>query len=190
MLDRFIFWHVKHLIGCVFELGLSIELLLFDRGYFSTELINYLKDAKIKFIMHMPWHREPLKPKTDMVYTTASHKKARVEQASFRVVAVGHKGKVLVFATNTCFRRRKLHRLFRKRWGIETSYRLIGLFLAKTTSKLYVLRKLYFFLGVVLYNLWVFWNFRRRMVVSVYDLKSAVRLFLVLSWLPDLEAGG
>jgi len=67
---------------------------------------------------------------------------------------------------------------------------LIGLFLAKTTSKLYALRKLYFFLAVVLYNLWVFWNFRRRLVVSVYDLKFAVRLFLVLVWLPDLESGG
>lgn len=125
-----------------------------------------------------------------MVYTTTSHKHKVVEQASFRVVAVENKGKVLVFATNTCFRRRKLHRLFRKRWGIETSYRLIGLFLAKTTSKLYVVRRLYFFLAVVLYNLWVLYNFRRRLVVSVFDLKFVVRLFLVLSWLPDLETGG
>jgi hypothetical protein len=54
MLDRCIFWHVKRLIDAVFELGLSVELLLFDRGYFSTELINYLIGAKIKFIMHMP----------------------------------------------------------------------------------------------------------------------------------------
>jgi hypothetical protein len=190
MLDRCIFWHVKRLLDYVFELGLSIELLLFDRGYFSTELINYLKDAGIKFIMRMPWHREPLMPETDMLYTTTSHKKTRPEQASFRVVAVEYKGKVLVFATNTSFRRKKLRRLFRKRWGIETSYRLIGLFLAKTTSKLYALRKLYFFFAVVLYNLWVLRNFRRRLVVSVYDLKVAVRLFLVLSWLPDLESGG
>lgn len=190
MLDRCIFGHVKRLLACVFELGLTIGLLLFDRGYFSTELINYLKEAKIKFIMHMPWHREALTPTTDMLYTTTSHKHKVVEQATFRVVAVEHRGRVLVFATNTCFRRRKLHRLFRKRWGIETSYRLIGLFLAKTTSKLYALRKLYFFLGVVLYNLWVFWNFRKRVVVSVFDLKFAVRLCLVLSWLPDLEACG
>jgi IS4 transposase len=190
MLDRRIFWHVKRLLECVFDLGLSVELLLFDRGYFSTELINYLKDAKIKFILHMPWHREPLKPGTDRVYATTSHKKSRVEQASFRVVAVEHKGRVLVFATNTRFRRRKLHRLFRKRWGIETSYRVIGLFLAKTTSKLYAVRKLYFFWAVVLYNLWVLWNFRRRLTLPVCDLKFAVRLFLVVSWLPNLELGG
>jgi hypothetical protein len=190
MLDRFIFLHVKRLLDCVFVLGLSIELLLFDRGYFSIELINYLKEKDIKFIMHMPWHREPLKPGADMLYTTTSTKRVKAEQASFRVAAVGHKGKVLVFATNTSFRHRKLLRLFRKRWGIETSYRLIGLFLAKTTSKRYGVRKLYFFLAVVLYNLWVFWNFRRRRVVSVYDLKVAVRLCFVLFWLPDLESGG
>jgi len=67
MLDRYIFWHVKQLIDCVFEVGLSIELRLFDSGYFSTELINYLKGANIKFIKHMPWHREALKPGTDML---------------------------------------------------------------------------------------------------------------------------
>jgi hypothetical protein len=33
MLDRCVFWHVKRLLDCVFELGLSVELLLFDRGY-------------------------------------------------------------------------------------------------------------------------------------------------------------
>jgi hypothetical protein len=190
MLDRCIFLHVKRLIDCVFGLGLSIKLLLFDRGYFSTELINYLNEANIMFIMHMPWHRRPLKSGTDMLYTTTSHKRNRVEQACFRVAAVAHKGKVLVFATNTCFRRCKLHRLFRKRWGIETSYRLIGLFLAKTTSKRYAVRRLYFFLAVVLYNLWVFWNFRCRRVVSIYDLKVTVRLCFVLFLLPDLESGG
>jgi hypothetical protein len=190
MLNRCIFWHVKHLIDCVFELGLSIGLLLFDRGYFSTELINYLKDASIKFIMHMPWHRNPLKPGTDMQYVTTSHKHKVVEQASCRVVAVENKGKVLVFATNTSFRPRKLHSLFRKRWGIETSYRMIGLFLAKTTSRVYRLRVLYFFLAVVLYNLWVMWNFRRRRRVRTCALKNAVRFCLILFLLPDIEEGG
>ena len=67
---------------------------------------------------------------------------------------------------------------------------MIGLFLAKTTSKRYGLRKLYFFLAVVLYNLWVLRNFRSKRAVSVYALKHRVRLSLVLSVLPDLEAGG
>lgn len=56
----------------------------------------------------------------------------------------------------------------------------------KTTSKLYALRELHFFLAVVLYNLCVLWNFMGKLSVSVYVLflKYAVRL----SWLFDVEA--
>jgi hypothetical protein len=37
--------------------------------------------------------------------------------------------------------------------GIEASYRMIGQFHAKITSKLYRLRKLYFHLAVLLFNI-------------------------------------
>jgi len=190
MLDRCILWHVKHLLECVFELGVTIKLVLFDRGYFSTALIRYLDDAGIKYIMHIPWHGEPLKAGVDRMYTTTTHKRTGFEQATFRLVTLRQKDKLLVFATNTSLKSRRLRKTFRKRWGIETSYRMIGMFLAKTTSKRYRLRLLYFFLAVVLYNLWVLYNFRRRRLVSAYALKHHVRLCLVLSWLPDLECGG
>lgn len=190
MLDRCKVWHVRHLLEKAFELGLTVKLVLFDRGYFSTEVIRYLDDAKIKYIMHIPWHKDPLKAGVDTIYTTTTHKKSAFEQATFRLVTVRQHEKLLIFATNTSFKRRRIKKTFRKRWGIETSYRMIGVFLAKTTSKLYMLRLMYFFLAVVLYNLWVLWNFRRRRRVPAHALELAVRLCLVLSWLPDLEAGG
>jgi hypothetical protein len=188
MLDRCTLWHVKHLLACVAELGLAIKLLLFDRGYYSTALIRFLDEAGFRYIMHIPRHGRPLEAGEDRLYTTTTHKRRVVEQATFRRVVVRQNGKLLVFATNTSLKPMRLHKLFRKRWGIETSYRMIGLFLAKTTSKRYGLRKLFFFLAVVLYNLWVLGNFRRRLAVSAYALKREVSL--ALSWLPDLEAGG
>ena len=54
--------------------------------------------------------------------------------------------------------------MFRKRWAIETSYRMINQFLPKKTSKLYSLRKLYFYLALLLYNIWVFINYKREKV--------------------------
>ena len=54
--------------------------------------------------------------------------------------------------------------MFRKRWAIETSYRMINQFLPKTTSKLYSLRKLYFYFAVLLYNILVFMNYKREKV--------------------------
>jgi hypothetical protein len=190
MMHRSKLWHVKYLIERVAELDLSVKLVLLDRGYFSTEVIRYFDETKISYIMHIPWHGDPLRAGVDRVYMTMSHKRTAAEQAGFRLVTMRRSGKLLVFATNTSFKPRVLREMFRKRWGIETSYRMIGLFLAKTTSKLYRLRLLYFFLAVVMYNLWVLWNFRRRKRVRTHVLKNAVRLCLVLSWLPSIEAGG
>jgi hypothetical protein len=190
MLDRCALWHVKRLLTWITELGLTIKLLLFDRGYYSTALMRYLDNRGLKYIIHIPWHGKPLKAGVDRLHTTTTHKKRRSEQATFRLVTVRQGGKLLIFGTNTSFKRCRVRKTFRRRWGIETSYRLIGLFLAKTTSKRYRLRLLYFFLAVALYNLWVLRNFRRRLVVSVHGLKHPVRLSLVLGWLPDLEAGG
>lgn len=190
MLNRCVLWHVQQLLKCIAELGLVVKLLLFDRGYYSTALIRYLNDGGFKFIIHIPWHGKPLKAGVDRLHTTTTHKKRVREQATFRLVTVRQKRKLLIFATNTSFKRCLVRKTFRRRWGIETSYRLIGLFLAKTTSKRYGLRMLYFFLAVVLYNLWVLRNYRCKVAVSVYALKHWVRLSLVLSVLPDLETGG
>ncbi len=47
---------------------------------------------------------------------------------------------------------------YRRRWGIETSYRVIGDFLAKTTSTSFSVRLFYFQFAVMLSNLWVLVN--------------------------------
>lgn len=47
---------------------------------------------------------------------------------------------------------------YRRRWGIETSYRLIGDFLAKSRSTVFSVRLFYFLFAVTLYNLWVLCN--------------------------------
>ncbi|MFP3130857.1 MAG: hypothetical protein RXR51_04665 [Nitrososphaeria archaeon] len=98
-----------------------------------------------------------------MTYTTSSKRKKQNEQATFRIVAVKCK-ELLVFATNTDLKPKAIRRMFRKRWAIETSYRMINQFL----PKLYSLRKLYFYLAVLLYNIWVFINYKREKVTVQY----------------------
>ena len=53
---------------------------------------------------------------------------------------------------------KQLSRLYSKRWGIETSYRVKKDFRPKTTSKNYVIRLFYFLFSVSLYNIWEFLN--------------------------------
>ena len=70
--------------------------------------------------------------------------------------------------------------MFRKRWAIETSYRMINQFLPKTTSKLYSLRKLYFYFVVLLYNIWVFTNYKREKV-TVQHVKFLLMVEAIIS---------
>lgn len=190
MLDKKIFGHAKRLLDCVFELGVKVKLVLFDRGYYSIELIQYLQALNVGFIIPLPELMKGLVEGEDKPYRTKTHKKRSSQQVSFRLVTLRDRGKFYIFGTNTCLGPKRIRKSYRRRWGIETSYRMIGIFLAKTTSKLYRLRQLYFFLAVVLYNLWVLRNFRRRRSVSAHSLVFSVRLCLALSCLPDVEAGG
>jgi hypothetical protein len=54
-----------------------------------------------------------------------------------------------VFATNTDLKPRRIGKLFKRKWGIDASYRMINNFLARTTAKLYAVRKLYFYLAIL-----------------------------------------
>ena len=180
--------HVTELLNQTFKLGVKVKLLLFDRGYYSVDLMRHLDSLGVSYVVQLPSRIKGMKGGEDRLYTTRTHKRRRGEQVSFRLVTLKDEGKLFVFATNTNLKPRKIRKLFRKRWGIETSYRMIRKFHAKTTSKLYRLRTLYFYLAVMLYNLWVLLNYKHETGIPVYTLKLHITLSLVLSFLPDLEA--
>lgn len=185
--------HVRELINHILNIGVKIKMVLFDRGYFSAELINYLNSLGVDYIIQLPASIRGLGEGEDFMYTTRGHKRVKSEQVTFRLVTVrakdrGGKDKLFIFGTNTSLKPRKIRKLFKKRWGIETSYRMIRKFHAKTTSKLYRLRTLYFYLAVMLYNLWVQLNYKYKRAIPADTLKLQITLSLVLSFLPDIEA--
>lgn len=183
---------VRQLLNQILDLGVKIKLVLFDRGYFSAELINYLNALGVGYIIQLPASLKGLKEGQDCLYTTRGHRRRKSDQATFRLVTVKGRDaygnlKLFIFATNTILKPRRMRKLYRKRWGIETSYRMIRKFLAKTTSRLYVRRKLYFHLAVLLYNLWVRLNYREEVGLRADDLRLGVELFVVLTVLSDME---
>jgi hypothetical protein len=89
---------------------------------------------------------------------------------------------------------RKLSKLYSKRWGIETTYRVTKHdFLAKTTSKNPVVRLFYMLLAVCLYNLWQLANIKipELPVQKVKKYESTAKIFgaLVLGCLRILDTG-
>ncbi len=80
--------------------------------------------------MRMP-NSGKIRAGSDFLYTANSHK---LEQATFRVVAMNGRDRLgrtelFIFATNTDMNPRAIRKTFRKRWRIETSYRMINMFL-------------------------------------------------------------
>ncbi|MHB8566711.1 MAG: hypothetical protein ACYC7D_08145 [Nitrososphaerales archaeon] len=93
-------------------------------------------------------------------YTTSGHRRKKSEQATFEVVVAYDKSKdyKYLFATNLPYRAEAVLRLFKNRWGIETSYRMSNQFLMKTTSRNYVVRLFYYLFACLVYNAWVMYN--------------------------------
>jgi len=70
--------------------------------------------------------------------------------------------KVYPFATNTDCTPETIHELYRKRFGIETQYRIKNKFLRRTYSKEYSVRYFFFLLAICIYNLWILLNIIER----------------------------
>ncbi len=182
--------HVRKLLEHVFKLGIRVKLLLLDGGYYSVDVINYLNSAGIKFIMRMKDYGK-IEAGSDFIYTTNSP--YRDEQATFRVVTINGKDRyghneLFIFATNTDMSPRKIRKIFRKRWRIETSYRMINNFLPRTTSKIYSVRKLYFYLAVLLCNFWAI--LRRKRNIAVRRMKSIIIVAIILQGLYFIDDAG
>lgn len=142
-----------------------IRSVYLDRGFFNVNVIKTLKKLNVEFLMpavQTSRIREAMKhwvaPKV-MAYVLKSDN----DYVKFKLAIVeDYEGNKRVFASNFELlindNAQNLFRLYADRWGIETSYRMKGLFRAKTTSKNYVVRLFYFLFSVLLYNLWILIN--------------------------------
>ena len=147
---------------------MHVKCVLLDRGFFSVDVINVLESLNVKFIM-------PAVKNTKIKQTI----KDNTNKKSYFLRYTRHSGKNSVtfnlmvkyddedkeycaFATNFEIKYTKdierIAQLYRKRWGIETGYRVKRDFLAVTTTECYVVRMLYFMVSVILYNFWLLCN--------------------------------
>ena len=143
------------------------SVLLMDRGFFKTEMIKLLESMGISFIMPAVRNERikrmlneyakgniPSVTEYEMgskVYLVITRKKGSKEEDK-------PVDKFIAFVTNIKFDDPErivsvIPEEYRYRWGIETSYRVEDGFEAKTTSRNFTLRVIYFMLSIILYNL-------------------------------------
>ena len=153
---------VRELIEEARKRGVRVKLLLLDRAFFTVECINLLKEFGIEFVMPCVCN-ERVQAAVDSGregrLLFAIHDSSK-DEATFTMVVYWSwkKGKLIPFATNVEGSAKRLvgmiPREYRRRWGIETSFRKVKEVFPMTTSPSPAIRLAYFMVAMVLCNLW------------------------------------
>jgi hypothetical protein len=177
---------VQRLLQIVRRRGVKIRNLLLDKEFYSVEVITYLKRAGHPFIVPVvPRGRKPkrgkpmtgvralMKKKHGYYPLTLKGKRGNKKNATTDVkICVASKvytkkktgerhRKKLLYAIHKVRRTpEEIRELYRKRFGIETTYRQMNEARIKTSTRDPRLRLLFVGIALVLRNVWVWIHFR------------------------------
>lgn len=168
---------LKILLKRLKTLGVSAKILYLDKGFASTQIVNYLTAQKQPAIIANPIRGK--KGGTRALCRGRSSYKAlhTFTDGTQAILAM----KASLVPNQSGKRRRKwlsfivillewsvdkIYDEYRRRFGVECSYRLLRRIRATTTSRNPVLRFFLLSVGLILVNVWVFlrWEFARLMV--------------------------
>ena len=191
---------VEKLINATTARGIRTRILLIDRGFYSVDVMNKLDELGVRYLMPaiknerikraIEEHHNGLIP--NMV--RFSIRNASEQQAFFGLMIYPKKGaketdpvheRYIAFATNMPYK--QAFRLFpeipdeyRRRWGIETGYRVQNQVKAKTTSTNFTVRLVYQMLSVIVYNLWQLANILLAIEIGTELRKPLIKLTRVV----------
>ena len=153
----------------------TIRRIYLDRGFYRVTCLQALHDADVKYVMRAPRFQSldgddpQIQVEADYRITQSYAPYEWVRATRFTVPnAQSPEENQTYFVTNCSVTEEtatSTAESYRRRWGIETSYRVIGDFLAKSRSTVYSVRLFYFLFAVLLYNLWVLCN---RLLTTVF----------------------
>jgi IS4 transposase len=148
----------------------SVGYVAFDNGFQSSELILGLQRRRISFILPL---RDTVKLKRRRRWMRyAKRFNYTTQGVTVDVVeAQDAKGRHYHLATNMTASPKRILRLYKQRWGIETSYRKIREFLPKTTSRSWLVRIFNFIFACLLYNAWVILNAKTQEPITTIAMK-------------------
>ena len=176
---------VRKLLRIVRRRGLKIKFVLLDKGFFSVAVISYLKRAGHGFIIPaVPRGRKPKPPKKPTGLRRLLKKKDGYYSHTL-TSDVGHKPRrtkvtICVFTHDYLYRKTggrrqktllfalwkvrltpdEIREMYRKRFGIETSYRQMNEARIRTCTRSPRERLLFVGIALVLRNVWVWLHFQ------------------------------
>ena len=176
------------LIGSLFKrlktIGVKTGTTYLDKEFFNTDVISKLDELKVNFVIaaksNSVINRE-LKNHQKEYGNTSTIFEYRFQKGgpSFNVVAIYNdkKKKYLLFATNKKAEsiekfEKMIPEEYRKRWNIETGYRVKNEFKIRSCTKSPVARVLFFIIQCIMYN--VLNMLKSVLEITAYELKSSI----------------
>jgi len=180
---------LRRLLGRIGKIGLKIRRLLLDRAFFNVPVVEFLQQEQTPFLMPVmfrgrkPKKRRPatglrwIKRQSAGWYTHTMKNKKRHVTVS---VCVGYrrhrnrkdnkqiKRKLLFAAWRVKGSPTEIREMYRKRFGIETSYRQMRHARIYTCTRNPRLRLLFVAIALILRNLWV-WIHATQLADGTYD---------------------
>ena len=176
---------VQRLLGVVHRREVKIKFLLLDKGFFSVAVISYLKRARLGFIIPaVARGRKPKPPKpvtglrallkrnhgyyqhTLQAKVDGKHRSTRVmicvasKSYTHKKTGKRRRKRLLYAVWNVRRTPREIREMYRKRFGIETSYRQMNEARIKTCTRDPAQRLLFVGIALVLRNVWVWLHFK------------------------------
>lgn len=174
---------VQRLLALIRKTCVRPGLLLLDRGFFSIDVIRYLQQARVPFLMPAVGRGRPPKEGEPLQGIRAFQKWTRGGWAQHTLVSGRNKASVRigVHCGNFNGKRKKRGRYawvyaywgfqpssthwmknaYRSRFGIETSYRQLNEARIKTCTRNPVVRFFFIALALILRNVWVWFHWER-----------------------------
>lgn len=161
---------INFLLKEVESTGFKIKGLYMDREFFTVKVINYLQERKTPFIMPCVLRGRSGGIRNLFIgrksYSTQYTMHSKNDEATFQVNIVvkyskgKYKNKGTKYFAYTTYGMdipiSKTFKEYRKRFGIESSYKLMNQGRARTSTKKPVLRLLYVGLSLLLVNIWIY----------------------------------
>ena len=167
---------LKFLLKRIKKLGFQAKVLYLDKGFASTDIIQYLTAQRQPAIIACPIRgkkggtralcRARSSYSTKYTFTDGTQTKIAMKASLVPNASGNLRRKWLAFILILLdWPPEKVYEEYRRRFGIECSYRLLRRVRASTTSRNPALRFFLLGIGLILVNAWVFlrWTFSRLM---------------------------
>ena len=170
---------LKFLLDHLQSLGFTVRVLYLDKGFASSPIVNHLKERKQPTILACPIRGKEGGTRalcrgrssyiTDYTFTDGTQATLAFKATLVPDKTGKRRRKWLAFIVILLdWSPDKVHEQYRRRFGVECSYRILRRVRASTTSRNPIFRFLLLAIGLVLTNAWVFlrWEFARLMATG------------------------